>query len=280
MKKKNFVIALLSITLCITCTSENKKQSEATNNQISKVQANTLPHNDDNDSLDNDNLDNHNIDTTISYFKDLNIEKIADNINYPLLREYPIPSIKNKQELRKRFHEVFDNKLIQMIAQSKISDWEEYGWRGYSINNGEVWMADSHGIITAVNYQSNFEAHLIKELIIKDKAQLHPSLRNYMKPIAKYKTKNHHIRIDQISDDNFRYASWSIGESESAKPSIVLNNGILKLEGTMNVEYYIFKNGIYTYTLAQNLADGNFDMTLEITKNDNIIQSEEAYEIN
>ena len=65
MKKKNFVIALLSITLCITCTSENKKQSEATNNQISKVQANTLPHNDDNDSLDNDNLDNHNIDTTI-----------------------------------------------------------------------------------------------------------------------------------------------------------------------------------------------------------------------
>ena len=94
MKKKNFVIALLSITLCITCTSENKKQSAATNNQISKIETDTLLHNDDNDSLDN-----HNIDTTISYFKDLNIEKIADNINYPLLREYPI-QLKTSKNLK------------------------------------------------------------------------------------------------------------------------------------------------------------------------------------
>ena len=45
-------------------------------------------------------------------------EAVAGAIKYPLKRENPIPSIKNKAELVKRYTEIFDAKLKAEISKS------------------------------------------------------------------------------------------------------------------------------------------------------------------
>ena len=105
-------------------------------------------------------------------FKSYNVDQIPNFISFPLDRQYPIPSIKNKNEFNKRFSEVFDKILIDKIANSKIEQWSEVGWRGIMLDDGVVWMANSDGIITAVNYQSDFEKKLRSDLIAKEKENL------------------------------------------------------------------------------------------------------------
>ncbi|WP_228446281.1 hypothetical protein [Chryseobacterium sp. 18068] len=61
-----------------------------------------------------------NINYVIDLFKQKNIEDISQNVNFPLRREYPIPEIKNREQFKQHFTEVFDEVLINNIANSKL----------------------------------------------------------------------------------------------------------------------------------------------------------------
>lgn len=183
----------------------------------------------------------------ISFFKAKNIDAISAKISYPLEREYPIPSIKNKAEFKQRFAEVFDNILIAKIAHSKIEDWSEVGWRGIMLDNGEVWMGNSDGTITGVNYQSEFEKQRKESLIAEDKEKIHPSLKTFKLPTYKIKTENFLIRIDELANEKYRYASWKISDNESSKPELVLQNGTIEFGGSGGNHVITFVNGKYTY---------------------------------
>ena len=219
-----------------------------------------------------------NINNVIALFKQKNIDKISNIISFPLSREYPIPSIKDKKEFRKRFNEVFDKTLVVMIANSKIDQWSEVGWRGIMLNNGVVWIESYDGIITAVNYQSDFEKKLRKDLIAKEKANLHISLKTFESPTYKIKTKNYLIRIDKLSDYKYRYSSWKINEIESSKPNIILNNGELEFEGSGGNHVITFSNANYTYKVYRNILgeDNSPDITLEIEKEGKTILTQDG----
>ncbi|MCT7593875.1 hypothetical protein [Aliarcobacter butzleri] len=190
-----------------------------------------------------------NIQKIIKAFQENDIEYISNNvIKYPLKRQYPIPSIKNQEELKKRFSEVFDDKLIEEIKNSKIEDWSEMGWRGIMLNQGTLWL-NFDEIIIAINYQSDFEKRLREDLIRKEKEQLDSSLKEFIEPTYKIKTKNFLIRIDKIDDSKYRYSSWKIGKSESSKPDLVLLNGEIEYSGTIGYQYFTFKNRNYTYEI-------------------------------
>ncbi|MCG3701925.1 hypothetical protein L5F41_07470 [Aliarcobacter butzleri] len=190
-----------------------------------------------------------NIQKIIKAFQENNIEYISNNlVEYPLKRQYPIPSIKNQEELKKRFSEVFDDKLIEEIKNSKIEDWSEMGWRGIMLNQGTLWL-NFDEIIIAINYQSDFEKRLREDLIRKEKEQLDSSLKEFIEPTYKIKTKNFLIRIDKIDDSKYRYSSWKIGKSESSKPDLVLLNGEIEYSGTIGHQYFTFKNRNYTYEI-------------------------------
>ncbi|MFT3901764.1 MAG: hypothetical protein QM727_01200 [Niabella sp.] len=219
----------------------------------------------------NRELENHeiaNINNVISLFKQNNVDKISSIIKFPLRREYPIPNIKDKKEFKQRFHEVFDKTLIDKIANSKIEQWSEVGWRGIMLDDGIVWIQNLDGKITAVNYQSDFEKRLIKELIAEEKASLHTSLKNFKQPTYRLKTKSFLIRIDEISNGKYRFASWKRDGKESSKPDIILNNGKLVFEGSGGNHVIIFPNGNYTYKVYRNLI-GEYkspDITLIVEK--------------
>lgn len=183
----------------------------------------------------------------INYFKKNDRQKLATLVAYPLEREYPIPSIKNKEEFLKRFDEVFDSKLITMIVNSNTSkDWSVVGWRGVMFQLGDIWL-DEDGNCISVNYQSDAEVKIKTELIAKDKQNLHNSLSDFRRPVCVLETKKYRIRIDELSQGKYRYASWKINARISEKPDMIVQNGEYVPEGSGGNHHYTFKNGKYTY---------------------------------
>lgn len=209
----------------------------------------------------------------IELFKKVDIEGISNKISYPLDRDYPIPSIRNKEEFIKRFHEVFDQKLIDNIAQSDIGQWTEVGWRGIMLDNGVVWMSFQPGFISAINYQSKREKNIQAELIRKDKEQLHATLRNFKSPVYKIQTEKFLIRIDELSENSYRYVSWKAGADEAIQPDLVLKNGLCEMQGSGGNHEFTFVNGIYTYKVRRNILGerDSPDVTIQVEKRGEII---------
>lgn len=172
---------------------------------------------------------------------------VADHITYPLNRTYPIPAIKNKEQMLKRFDEVFDDVLLKNIINSNIEkDWDDVGWRGIMLNNGRLWL-DYDGKLIAVNYQSNAEKHIQANLINEQKNTLHSSLKSYVAPVLEWETSKLRIRIDELANHKFRYATWSLGKNASDKPDLVLLDGKVTFEGSGGNHFYTFSKGKYQY---------------------------------
>ena len=214
----------------------------------------------------------------IETVKTNNKEKICSLVSYPLTREYPIPEVKNKNELLKRFDEIFDTKLLTLIIKSKVqTDWSEMGWRGIMLLDGEVWL-NSTGKLIAINYQSQFEKKKKEELITILKNSLHESLRNFKRPVCVLETSKYRIRIDDMGNQKFRYASWKLKAKLNEKPDVVFENGVEELDGNGGNCSYIFKAGDYTYEcgIVEMGEDGAPPAYLTVTKGAKEILSQNA----
>jgi len=69
---------------------------------------------------DMDQNEIENIQKLIKLFQTKNADGISKIIKYPLKREYPIPDVKNEVDFRKRFNQIFDQKIIDEISNSKM----------------------------------------------------------------------------------------------------------------------------------------------------------------
>lgn len=214
----------------------------------------------------------------IKEVKENNAEKIAENISYPQYREYPLPPINSEKELISRYHQIFDDSLRQIIMASNINqDWREMGWRGIMLNNGVLWL-DRDGKLISVNYQSSMEKKEWEKLVEADKSKLYPSLKKFVSPILYMKTKGSQIRIDQLGSDDYRFVSWSPGQSQSDKPALVLTNGKIQMDGSGGNRKYIFTKGSHTYICYVLLMgeDTSPPGGIEILKNNQEISKENA----
>lgn len=172
---------------------------------------------------------------------------LANQMKYPFKQEYPIPIIKNSSEMVARFDEVFDDAILNSIASSRVGqDWQTMGWRGIMLGSGEVWL-DFDGKVVAINHQTAQAAELKATLIAKQKSDLYPGLREYQRPELMWQTEKFTIRIDDMGDGHYRYASWAKGKALSDKPDLVLSNGTVRVEGTGGNHTYQFKSGPYRY---------------------------------
>ena len=264
--------------LLLGCNQTDSKKQSTTIEKPVDTADNSTPQD---EKGTNDELKDYEIDSikaVITLFKEKDIDRISNKISYPLYREYPIPPIKDKEEFKKRFSDVFDQILIDKIVNSKINQWSEVGWRGIMLDNGVLWMANLDGVITTVNYQSDFEKKLRKELIVKERERVHISLKTFERPAYKINTKKYLIRIDELTNNKFRYASWKIGEKESSKPDIIIDNGELEFEGSGGNHVITFVNGKYTYRVYRNIIgeENSPDITIEIDKDGQVILTEDG----
>ena len=276
MKNLNLVFIVLGLFLfgCNQTDSKNKLTEE---NSTKPTEKRTLKQEKlaDHEEPKEDKIDN--INNIMSLFKEKNIDKISSKIKYPLNRKDPIPPIKDREEFRQRFSEVFDKILIEKIANAKIDQWSKMGSRTM-FDNGTVWIANSDGKITSVTYQSDFEKKLMNDLIGKEKENLHSSLKTFEKPIFKIKTEKYLIRIDELTNHKYRYASWKISEKESSKPDLILDNGELTFQGSGGNHTITFANNNYTYKIYRNRLGtrDSPDITLTVEKDGKIILTQDG----
>lgn len=225
------------------------------------------------------NTDNQKVITDfINSVRQHNKEELSGKIIYPLKRTYPLPPIKNKQEFLNRYNEVFDDSLFNMIVTSKPDkDWTKMGWRGLMLRNGQLWL-DENGRLIAVNYQSATESKKRVARIDKQRSYIHPSLQGFERPVCFLKTQKFKIRIDDMGNGNYRYASWPLQSKQSDKPDLIIENGEFIHEGTGGNHRYKFKNDGYVYSCDVNVLRKK-DMppaTLTIYKGDKAVLSQSA----
>ncbi len=190
---------------------------------------------------------------------------------YPIERRYPLRNIVSFSDMVKRFDQIFDQKFRNRMKSSKASDWHSYGWRGYSYGeDNALWVYDS---LTIINYYSAQEKKLYDQLVKKEMASLHESLRgNGWYPFCCYrnKTDGSIIRIDirarkvekgenfhkdgvallypQLQafkirgDEEFRLSIYPKGYNLSEKPQVI-SIGYVDIGGSANMMNFIFKNG-------------------------------------
>ena len=183
----------------------------------------------------------------IANIKSNNKEGVATFISFPLGREYPIPAVKNKTDFIKRYDQIFDATLKKEIINSNpAKDWSEMGWRGIMLGQGDIWM-DTTGKIITINYQSQAEIDFKNKLISSEKGKLHPSIATFKAPVYVLETSKFRIRIDDLGNDNYRYASWSIKKPMSENPDLVITNGKWISDGSGGNSHFEFKKGTYLY---------------------------------
>jgi hypothetical protein len=226
---------------------------------------------------DLDKSEIENIQKLIKLFQTKNVDGISKIISYPLNREYPIPVVKNEADFKKRFSQIFDQKIIDEISNSKIDQWSEVGWRGIMLNRGDLWI-ESDGKIKALNYQSDFEINQKKSLINSDKKKLYFSLKSFKSPTYKIQTKSYLIRIDELDNGKYRYASWKTGKSESSKPDLILTNGELEFEGSGGNHTITFKKGEFNYKIYRGITGEKdaAEISLTVEQNGKIILDQDG----
>lgn len=218
----------------------------------------------------------------VEYFmdciKNTDIDKLDSIVSYPINRPYPIPPINNKQELKDRYSELFDDSLISVITSSNIKeDWSDVGWRGIMLHNGTVWL-DYDGRFIGTNYTSDKEKAIEEKWIEYEKSLLYPDLKKFKAPIHTIQTDKFIVRVDLLENGKYRYASWSIDSDLSNKPDLVISNGKWTPDGSGGNHHYTFTNGEYSYFIYVNnmRADETPPYNLEVTKNDKVILSQPA----
>ena len=282
MDKRIVLIALVGmIVLNMSCTNKTISRQRQQNDSL------TVQENDDSleksDSLfdgdPNVSGSTEHIGAIMKSIADGDAKTLASLTIYPIERRYPLHNIVDSSDMIKRFNQIFDQKFRDKMKSSKASDWHSYGWRGYSYGeDNSLWVYDS---LTVINYYSPQEKALYDQLVKKEMASLHESLRgNGWNPFCCYMdmTDESIVRVDiraskAVMDeifhingnDKFRMSIYPKGSNLMGKPLLVLN-GDVNIEGSANIMDYCFKNG----ETKMEFGDSSFKdgkELLRITKN-------------
>ena len=197
------------------------------------------------------------VDTFLEAVRDRNTDKIADLIHYPLRRQYPLPDIYDREEMIKRFSQVFDASLMNIIENSSFeNDWSAVGWRGIMLNNGLVWI-NYDGKISNINHRSLYETETRNNIIFEMKNNIYETLREFKDPVLFAETENHILRIDLLHDHNYRLTLWPKGKEQTEIPDLILLNGRVTFDGTMGNRHFIFYRSDEQYILYVTVYDIN-----------------------
>ena len=170
----------------------------------------------------------------------------AHMTSYPIMRTYPMKWIEDSTDMVKFFSIMADDSLKSILKKTTPDMWEQVGWRGYTFRNGEYFWDEGYAL-SGINYVSKKEDTLRKQLIHRDLATLHPSLKTkQLVPFACFFDKNNHAiyRVDLLGaedmyDENAKYrmAVYLRNSDLRGKPDYVLDTDF-SLEGSAGVRVY------------------------------------------
>ena len=177
--------------------------------------------------------------------KNGDVNEFASLCRYPVLRVYPLKDIKDSADMVRRFPTIFDKYLKEKIADSSPEDWDSFGWRGISLENGEyIWIDEE---VYAIPYQSLKEKNMLDSVISMDLATLPSSLSKGWLPefcfLDTVSSMLYRIDMKPDADENevercrvITIPSAQIRNSEKME----ILSGIKTIEGSMAVRNYSF----------------------------------------
>lgn len=126
---------------------------------------------------------------------DNNAEAFAAHVNYPLERPYPLHDIADSAAMTRYYSTLVDDSLRNVILTAGPGRWGEYGWRGWTLDDGQYVWLDS--LVYDIPYVSKDERELLSRMRQLDMTSLAPSLRGDWTPVIAYSCGNDCvIRID------------------------------------------------------------------------------------
>lgn len=173
---------------------------------------------------------------------DGNANVFASICTYPIDRPYPLRSIEDSATMVDYFPLLVDAKLREEVRQSKLDDWENYGWRGWSLGDSTIlWYDDG---LNFIDYESPAERGLRKILAREEIMSLMPELRGDWTPIETIVEidGNRIFRID-ADRNGYRLMEYDKPENMRSKPVLILR-GTADSEGSAGFVTYSFTDSI------------------------------------
>ncbi len=197
----------------------------------------------------------------------------ARQVSYPLSRPYPLRDILTEAQMRAYFPVMIDDSIRTVVVNSLPSDWAEYGWRGWALDNGRYLWIDEK--IYDVTYLSARESTLRDSLIKADMASVAPSLRKGWQPaFCLLGTADSTLfRVDRATapgSPDFRLAVYRPGSPLSGVPAEIIT-GYSRTEGSAAVTTYCFTGASGEKLEYQSdIADGSSPAILYTPAGDSI----------
>lgn len=159
---------------------------------------------------------------------------------YPISRPYPLKSIDDSISMVDYFPIIADDSLRNYMRQSKVEDWESYGWRGWSIGKTHpLWFDEG---IQIIDYVSPAESGLQKILAREEIMSLAHQFREGWTPVMTL------IEIDgdkifRIDSKRGTYRLMGFDKAEHVReiPSILML-GSVSTEGSADTPIYAFSD--------------------------------------
>lgn len=179
----------------------------------------------------------------------------AQNVSYPLQRPYPLKDIQNEEEMKTYYNVIMDDSLRNVILTSTPGDWQRYGWRGYSLKDGDyLWVDES---LYGINYLSAKERNMIDSLTKVEIKSLPMQLGTGWTPILALTSddKDTVYRIDENNQakggnkPQYRLAVYDKKKNSLDGIPDKLLNGHIQIEGSATVVSFVFddnKGNVYT----------------------------------
>lgn len=169
-------------------------------------------------------------------------EKIASHFKYPFDLGYPLPEIKDVDDFLSRYELIFDNVIEEEIIYSNAWSY----WNGITCNSGHLLFGkvdNDNLIITSFSTHPAAYYKAMKEEINIQRQRVHPSLRNYQRPIVVAKAESCIFRVDEIIPGELRLSFWKKGKTMKDAPDYVNQKGFISQVGSSGTPDWLFVNG-------------------------------------
>ncbi|MDR0321737.1 MAG: hypothetical protein LBI28_09560 [Treponema sp.] len=187
--------------------------------------------------------------------------EIVKFFKYPIrqYRPFPLPYIKNEQEMLERFDMIFTDEVLDDIVNSSDNEWNAEAWRGVFFYNDRTWLwMDYDGTVLGI-HASNQEEELVREFWKRDRERLLPEFRQYDNCVGLFASTTYILRLDSFTIDRdtytfrFRLLIWERNNSKtmSDMPDIILTDGESRSYGNTGRSLYYFINNDRVYVILE-----------------------------
>ncbi|MDE7180120.1 MAG: hypothetical protein K2N88_02850 [Muribaculaceae bacterium] len=169
----------------------------------------------------------------------------ANLVSYPLQRPYPLHDIDSPEEMSEYYHKLVDDSLRQVILKAGAEKWSEYGWRGWSLDDGRyLWVDDN---VYDINYISSVEKRDLDSLSQLEISTIEPSIREGWRPVMCLRGESNGkiYRVDSrttgedYDTHHFRLAVYDASKDLSSLPSELVE-GKMEVEGSAGTVIFMF----------------------------------------